>query len=63
MPAIDYRIDFDKYPDGSPTKGGDYFSIEWLPCGVSMTASGGLGDRPRLFDAANPGTLEKGDQT
>mmetsp|Transcript_27256 Transcript_27256/g.49270 ORF Transcript_27256/g.49270 Transcript_27256/m.49270 type:complete len:97 (-) Transcript_27256:326-616(-) len=26
-----------------------------------MTASGGLGDRPRLVDAANPGTLEKGD--
>jgi hypothetical protein len=40
---------------------GDYVSNEWEEFGLILSASGGYGDLPRVFDTSNPGDEESGD--
>ena len=54
-------VDFSKAANGTELKGGDYVSNDWLSYGLTLSAEGGRGKLPRLFDTANPGTEEKGD--
>jgi len=55
-------IDFDALPDGTPLAGGEYLGTEWLEeYGLTLSASGGFSDKPRLFDTANPGDEKIGD--
>lgn len=55
-------IDFDTLPDGTPLAAGEYLSREWQDAyGLTLSASGGFSELPRLFDTANPGDEEIGD--
>ena len=54
-------IDFSKAANGSELRAGLYVSDEWRGLGLTLGASGGIGNKPRLFDTANPGTEQKGD--
>ena len=47
-------IDFDTYPDGTPTLNGEYVSTEWFDSyGVILSASGGYLDIPRLLNTSD----------
>lgn len=56
-------IDFDTSPPGgAPLVGGDYLSNEWYNAyGLMLSATGGLSNKPRLFDTSHPGTTKLGD--
>jgi hypothetical protein len=53
-PCINATITFDTDADGNPLAPGEYVEYEWAKFGLVLSASGGVGDRPRLFDTANP---------
>lgn len=55
------KVDFSKDDDGKPLSRGDYVSNQWADFGLVLGAMGGFGNKPRLFDTANPGTANKGD--
>jgi len=48
-------VDFGEDANGNPLDAGDYVRNEWSGFGMVLSASGGFGSRPRLFDTANPG--------
>ena len=48
-------VDFN---DASP---GQYVKDQYAAYGLTLSASGGEGDSPRIFDTANPGSQEEGD--
>jgi hypothetical protein len=51
---MNVTIDFDTYPDGSTVPGGVYVSNEWFDeYGVSLSASGGYLDIPRLLNTSS----------
>jgi uncharacterized protein (DUF2141 family) len=55
-------VDFDQDSNGNVLPPGVYIGItEYAAFGLTISASGGLGSLPRLFDTANPGTQAKGD--
>jgi hypothetical protein len=55
-------ITFDKLPNGTTIPGGTYVQNEWFDTyGIKLSASGGLGDMPRIFDTNYIGTREYGD--
>ena len=54
-------VDFNTFPNGTSTNGGEYVDEEWLDYGFTLTASGGLSNKPRLFDTSTPGTNKFGD--
>ncbi len=54
-------ITFDEDANGIPLEAGQYVQNEWIDFGLTLSASGGAGNLPRLFDTANPGTEAKGD--
>lgn len=55
-------VDFSKDAKGKPLSRGDYVDNEWKDFGLVLaTMNGGFGNKPRLFDTANPGTTGKGD--
>ena len=55
-------IDFSKAPNGTSLKGGMYLEREWYnEYGLTLSASGGLSNKPRLFDSSHPGTKKFGD--
>lgn len=45
-------IDFSTDANGTALNHGDYIKEEWLLCGLTITASGGFGDMPRIFDTS-----------
>jgi hypothetical protein len=50
-------IDFDTLPDGTPTIGGAYVSLEWFDAhGLILSANGGYRNIPRLLNTSEPGT-------
>ena len=54
--CINYTIDFDTLPDGTPLDGGAYLSDQWFDeYGLTLSASGGFGDFPRLFNTTDVG--------
>jgi hypothetical protein len=60
--CVNYTIDFDTLPDGTPLDGGAYLSDQWFDeYGLTLSASGGFGDFPRLFNTTHVGTVENGD--
>jgi hypothetical protein len=54
-------IDFSVSADNTPISRGDYVSDDWAGVGLVLSASGGLGDVPRIFDTSNPGDELFGD--
>lgn len=56
-------IDFSELPNGEELKGGDYYlSNEWYNTyGLSLSATGGLGNKPPLFNTSDIGTHKYGD--
>jgi hypothetical protein len=55
-------IDFDNVPDGTPLKAGAYIKDQYYYMyGVMLSASGGLGDLPCLFDTSDVGNATGGD--
>jgi hypothetical protein len=55
-------VDFDQDSNGNGLPPGAYIGVtEYAAFGLTISASGGLGSLPRLFDTANPGTQAKGD--
>lgn len=55
-------IDFSELPNGNPLNGGDYLSNEWYDkYGLTLSATGGYLNKPRLFDTLHPGTKSHGD--
>jgi hypothetical protein len=48
-------VDFNDQPQGK------YIKDEYAQYGLTLSASGGEGDSPRIFDTSNPGTQEEGD--
>lgn len=59
--CTDVNIDFSVSADNAPVSRGDYVSDEWAGLGLLLSASGGLGDVPRIFDTSNPGNNLFGD--
>ena len=53
-PAGQVMIDFNVDAEGSPLSPGLYVENEWSKYGLTLSATGGLSDLPRLFDTANP---------
>ena len=52
--CINVTIDFDTFPDGSPLPGGWWAENEWLDTyGLSLSASGGFLDIPRLLNTSD----------
>lgn len=47
-------IDFNTAADGSQLPGGKYVEIEWAAYGLTLSAAGGYGTIPRLFNSAQP---------
>jgi hypothetical protein len=57
-----YSKDWSVDDDGNELLPGEYVGgDEFLKYGLTMSAQGGVGNLPRLFDTANPGTTELGD--
>jgi len=54
-------LDFDTYPDGTPLPGGKYVEKEWAAYGLTLSATGGFLDFPRLFDTSDIGNPNFGD--
>ena len=52
--CINATVTFDVDADGYPLAPGEYVEYEWAKYGLILSASGGVGDRPRLFDTENP---------
>lgn len=50
-----YILDFETAADGSSIPPGAYLELEWEEIGVSLSATGGFGSLPRVFDTENPG--------
>jgi hypothetical protein len=48
-------VDFNDQPQGK------YIKDEYAQYGLTLSARGGEGDLPRIFDTSNPGTQEEGD--
>jgi glucose/arabinose dehydrogenase len=59
--CVDRLVDFAKAANGTPLQGGMYVEDEWSEIGLRLSSTGGYGNRPRLFDTSNPGTMEFGD--
>lgn len=54
-------MDFSKDADGNPLFAAEYVGdTDFLGYGLTISAEGGVGNLPRLFDTANPGTVEFG---
>ena len=47
-------INFDTTADGVPLAPGMYVGTEWAKYGLTLSASGGFGPLPRLFDSSDP---------
>ena len=62
-PLSDGRItlDFNTLSDGTPVLGGAYVSTEWSAYGVTLTATGGYGAHPRIFNTSDVGNKLYGD--
>lgn len=54
-------VGFEKDAFGNDLTRGKYVMDEWKPYGMVVKSKGGYGKSPRLFDCANPGTVEAGD--
>ena len=55
-------LDFEELPDGTPLIGGTYLDSQWLEeYGLTLSASGGFSDLPRLFNTSSVGDEEVGD--
>jgi hypothetical protein len=51
------KVDFDFAPNGyERVEPGTYVSDEWSSLGLHLSASGGVDNKPRIFDTKNPGT-------
>ena len=48
------KLTFDTTADGLPVKKGDYVGNEWQAFGLTLSASGGVNDKPRVFDTSDP---------
>ena len=57
------KISFEYSAQGIPLQAGDYLSNEWREYGLTLSASGGTGTLPRLFDTSvyRDPTLDGGD--
>ena len=55
------NLDFSTSGNGTPLSGGDYVSDDWALQGLLLSAAGGLGTSPRIFDTSSVGTEEFGD--
>jgi len=54
-------VDFSKDDNGKKLYRGEYVKNHWSDYGLVLGSTGGYGNLPRLFDTANPGTIEAGD--
>jgi len=54
-------VNFDKDTNGMSLAAGLYMENEWAAYGLHLSAAGGVGSKPRLFDMTSPGTAELGD--
>jgi hypothetical protein len=60
--CVNFTIDFDSLPNGTSLLGGAYVSNEWFEVvGLTLSASGGYGDIPRLFNTSDVGNSQYGD--
>jgi hypothetical protein len=49
------EVDFSVTANNSAVSRGDYVENEWAEFGLKLSAAGGYGTRPRVFDTSNPG--------
>ena len=49
------KVDFSETAGGIPLDGGDDVEDEWEAYGLTLSAAGGLGSLPRLFDTSSVG--------
>ena len=54
--CVNATVTFDVDANGNPLAPGKYVQNEWASFGLSLSATGGEGSTPRLFDTANPGS-------
>ena len=54
--CVNATVTFDVDANGNPIAPGKYVQNEWASFGLSLSATGGEGSTPRLFDTANPGS-------
>jgi len=54
-------VGFDTAANGEPIVRGQYVQNEWADYGMVLSSKYGYGELPRIFDSANPGTVEAGD--
>lgn len=59
--CINVNLDFSVSGDGTPLSRGDYVSDNFALQGLLLSAAGGLGTSPRIFDTSNVGDEEFGD--
>jgi hypothetical protein len=56
--CINVDVDFETDAKGNPLAPGEYLQNEYASYGLILSASGGVGTTPRLFDSSNPGSQE-----
>lgn len=54
-------VGFEQDAAGNALSPGDYVSNQWESYGLILSAKGGYGTLPRLFDCSNPGSYDYGD--
>ena len=54
-------VDFARDADGNSLSPGQYVELEWESYGLVLASKNGFGNKPRIFDTSNPGTVEAGD--
>jgi len=59
---VDVVVDFEFAADGTTIiSPGTYVESDWKEFGLTLSATGGFGTLPRIFNTANPGTVKEGD--
>jgi hypothetical protein len=53
-------VDFLTSADGTTLSGGDYVDTEWAAYGITLSATGGYGTTPRLFNTSDVGDHDSG---
>ena len=53
--CINYTLNFDTDINGNPITPGDYVTDEMWAGLLTMSTTGGVGNKPRVFDTSNPG--------
>ena len=58
--CVNVTVDFLTTPDGATIPGGAYVEDEWIEYGLTLSAVGGLGSVPRVFNSSDVGDAHAG---